>query len=99
MNKAGAGVFNGGITYKIGEAYEVKDANTDEKVSCAKGINLATFDWCLRELEPGYRVLVAEFEAKDIAAIPTATDGKFRVYRCKIGGEKKLKKSWFPRKP
>ena len=41
--------------------------------------------------EPSYRILVAEFTAKDIAAIPIATDGKFRVRRCKIVGEKDLK--------
>jgi len=93
----GEGFFNGGIKYEIGKSYEVKDALTDTNVPCGVGINLATLDWCLKELEIGCRVLVAEFTAKDIAAIPTATDGKFRVYRCKIVGEKKLKKAWFPK--
>ena len=93
----GEGIFNGGIKYEIGKSYEVKDALTDTNVPCGAGINLATLDWCLEKLKPGCRVLVAEFTAKDIAAIPTATDGKFRVYRCKIVGEKKLKKAWFPR--
>jgi hypothetical protein len=45
----------------------------------------------MREWQQGHRILVAEFTAKDIAAIPTATDGKFRVFRCKIVGEKDLK--------
>ena len=59
-------------------------------MKCAAGVNLATLDWCIRELSAGYRILIAEFEAKDIAAIPTATDGKFRVRRCLIVGEKNL---------
>lgn len=45
----------------------------------------------MREWKTGYKILIAEFTAKDIAAIPTATDGKFRVFRCKIVGEKDLK--------
>jgi hypothetical protein len=45
----------------------------------------------MKEWKDGYRILIAEFTAKDIAAIPTATDGKFRVFRCKIVGEKDLK--------
>lgn len=86
----GEGPYNGGITYVIGKKYEVDDANSDVSVSCAAGINLATLDWCMREWRDGYRILVAEFTAKDIAAIPTATDGKFRVHRCRIVGEKDL---------
>jgi len=85
----GTGPYNGGIKYEIGKSYNVKDANTDEKVSCAKGINLATLDWCLSNRLDGYKILLAEFKAKDIAAIPIATDGKFRVHRCRIVGEKK----------
>jgi hypothetical protein len=36
------------------------------------------------------RILVAEFTAEDIAAIPHGTDGKFRVRRCRIVAEKDL---------
>ena len=86
----GVGPFNGGITYASGLSYAVDDANTDPMEACGAGINLATFDWCLREWQPGYRVLIAEFTAADIAAIPTATDGKFRVHRCRIVGEKDI---------
>jgi hypothetical protein len=39
---------------------------------------------------PGFRVLIAEFSAADIACVPTATDGKFRVRRCAIVGEKDI---------
>jgi len=84
----GEGPFNGGIRYEVGQAYEVADANTDERQDCGPGINLASLDWCLRAWRPGYRVLVAEFTAADIAAIPIGSDGKFRVYRCRIVAEK-----------
>ena len=40
--------------------------------------------WCLSNWQPGYRIFVCEFTRADIAAIPTATDGKFRVHRCKV---------------
>ena len=88
----GIGPFNGGMTYKVGQSYSVENANTDETEQCGAGINLATMDWCLKAWREGYRILVAEFTAKDIAAIPTHTDGKFRVHRCKIVGEKNVAK-------
>ena len=50
------------------------------------GINLATLPWCVRGWQEGYRVLIAEFTARDIAAIPVS-DGKFRVRKCRIVGE------------
>ena len=90
VNAASVGPFNGGITYEVGGCYEVPNACTDVSEQCAAGISLATLDWCLREWCKGYRVLVAEFYATDIAAIPTATDGKFRVHRCRIVAEKDL---------
>ena len=90
VTKDGVGPFNGGITYKVGDSYAVTQANTDVTQVCGAGINVATLDWCLRELCDGYRVLIVEFEAKDIAAIPTATDGKFRLHRCKVVAEKQI---------
>lgn len=78
------------INYRIGSTLEVQDANRDESVQCGAGISLATLDWCLRTWRTGYRILIAEFEAADIAAIPTASDGSFRVVRCTIVGEKSL---------
>jgi len=84
------GPFNGGVVYALGAEVEAPDANVDVSLQCAAGINLATLDWCMREWREGYRILVAEFRAADIAAIPTATDGKFRVRRCRIVGEKNL---------
>ena len=84
------GPFNGGVVYALGAEVEAPDANVDVSLQCAAGINLATLDWCMREWREGYRILIAEFFAADIAAIPTATDGKFRVRRCRIVGEKDL---------
>ena len=91
VNQESEGPFSGGIKYKIGKSYTVTDADGDVSKQCAAGINLATLDWCMKTWKSGFKILIAEFTAKDIAAIPTATDGKFRVHRCKIVGEKDLK--------
>ena len=88
----GEGPHNGGIKYEKGKSYSVKNANANEQAQCGAGINLATLDWCIKEWQEGYKILVAEFTAKDIAAIPIASDGKFRVHKCKIVGQKDLKK-------
>jgi uncharacterized protein YjbI with pentapeptide repeats len=88
----GEGPYNGGINYLNKDMFSVTNANTDVAIHCAAGINLATLDWCMRKWKLGYRILKMEFTAKDIAAIPTANDGKFRVHRCKRVGEVDLKK-------
>jgi hypothetical protein len=90
INKNGAGPFNGGIKYEEGKEYSVDDANEDTSVQCAAGINVATLDWCLANYSEGYRVLIVEFIASDIAAIPTGTDGKFRLRKCRVVGEKDI---------
>lgn len=90
VNGIGQGPFNGGITYRLGERAEVADASTDALIDCAPGINVATLDWCARQWRPGYRILIVELEAADIAAIPVSTDGKFRLHRCTVVGEKDL---------
>jgi hypothetical protein len=64
---------------EIEKRVEVADADTDPNTQCAAGINVATLDWCMREWRDGYRILVVEFAREDIACIPTATDGKFRL--------------------
>ena len=91
VKKDGLAPFNGGITYEVGKSYEVADANTNETESCAAGINVASLDWCIRSWQEGWRILVVEFTAKDIAAIPNATDGKFRLFRATVVGEKDLR--------
>ena len=90
VNKNGEGPYKGGINYLSAESVEELNANTDCNEHCAAGISLATLDWCIKGWEPGNRILIMEFTAADIAAIPTATDGKFRVYRCTKVGEKDL---------
>ena len=92
VNSKFEGPFNGGIKYAVGKKYEVKNANIDDTKECGAGINLATLDWCIIHYQIGCHVLVAEFNQKDIAAIPIASDGKFRVHRCKIISEKNLEK-------
>jgi hypothetical protein len=79
------------IKYKIGKSVTVESPNADPLVHCGSGINVATLDWCMKEWQPGYRIFVVEFTAKDIACIPTATDGKFRLSYCEVVGEKDLK--------
>ena len=83
----GTGPYIGGITYEKGKTYEVPDADTDPLNDCGAGINLATLPWCIANWRSGHRILIAEFSAKDIAAIPLS-DGKFRVKKAKIVGEK-----------
>lgn len=90
VNAKDEGPINGGLKYEIGKPVSVADANTDNTEQCAAGVNVATLPWCLREWRPGYRILIVEFEAKDIAAIPTGTDGKFRLHRCDVIAEKVL---------
>ena len=70
------------ITYEIGSTVQA-EADTNEARDCGPGINLATLPWCLNEHREGHRILVCEFTAKDIAAIPNA-DGKFRVHKAKV---------------
>ena len=91
VNASMEGPYNGGVKYQKGKIASVDNANTDEMQQCGAGINIATLDWCMREWREGYKILIVEFTAKDIAVIPTATYGKFRVHRCKVVGEKDLK--------
>jgi len=91
VTTSGTGPHYPSIVYEIGKSYEVSDACIDDTEQCAAGINVATLDWCMKGWMSGYRILVVEFEAKDIACIPTATDGKFRLHRCTVVGEKDLK--------
>jgi hypothetical protein len=65
--------------------------NDDENEQCGAGINLATLDWCINLWQKDYKILICEFEAKDIVAVPIASDGKFRVKKCKVIKEKKIK--------
>jgi len=70
--------------YEVGKTYEFT-CNTDERVLCAKGGNVATLEWCLGDdIDSTNQFIEVEFQVKDIGAIPYATDGKFRVKKFKI---------------
>ena len=84
VNNRFEGIYRGGIKYKIGKVVEVGKVNTDDTEQCGAGINLATLDWCLREWQKYRHILICEFTSKDQLVIPVATDGKFRVKRCKV---------------
>ena len=86
-------MYYGLIEYKIGKTVEVdaEFVDTNEYNNCGAGINLATLDWCVKNWTDGYKILICEFKKEDIACIPVTSDGKFRVYRCKVIGEKNLK--------
>jgi hypothetical protein len=84
--KDGVGPFNGGINYLEKDAFEVPVVNGDVNVHCAQGINLATFQWCLWQKQEGYRLFMFSFNVKD-AVCPMASDGKFRVKKCRKVGE------------
>ena len=90
VDEQNEGPYNGGIKYIVGQSISVDNADTSDE-QCAAGINIASLDWCMKEWEPGRKILLVEFEAKDIASIPLGTDGKLRVHRCDVVGEKDLK--------
>ncbi len=90
VTSKGEGPYNGGIIYTPGETVSVDNATTDVAEDCGAGINVATLDWCLKEWRTGYRILRVAFTTDDIAAIPTATDGKFRLHRCRVVDEMDL---------
>ena len=89
VNERGEGPQFGGLKYELGATLEVPDADIDPQVQYSRGINVATLPWCLKNWQPGYRVMVVEFTKKDVAAIPVG-DGKFRLHRCRVVAEKVL---------
>ena len=70
--------------YEVGKVYSTNDYSDDERVTCDKGFNVATRQWCERNMGTGSVLIRVSFYPKDIVAIPYATDGKFRVKRMKI---------------
>ena len=84
VNQNFESIFYSGIKYKIGKMVEEKDFDSDERVLCSKGINVATLKWSLNRKEIEDRILIVEFYSQDIVAIPYATTGIFRIKRCKV---------------
>ena len=84
----GEGPTYPGINYADSKTVEVDDIDRDVNVQCGRGVNLATFAWCLNERQEGYRLFLMEFTvSSDNLCCPTATDGKFRVKQAKKIGE------------
>ncbi len=73
----------GPLTYTIGTTLEAPDADTDATQDCGAGINVATLPWVMSNWQTTWRIVVVEFTAADIAAIPVG-EGKFRVRRCTV---------------
>ena len=90
VTQEGFGPYYPEINYLKGKTFSVEKYDESDN-QCGTGISLATLDWCMRKWKKGYRILVMEFTAEDIVSIPVATDGKFRVKKCKRVGEKDLK--------
>ena len=67
------------VKYVISETIKEPDADENPNIQCAKGVNVATLDWCMKEWQQGYKILRGTFKVSDIACIPTGTDGKFRL--------------------
>ena len=86
VNANNEGIIYGGIKYEIGKTVEVEESDNDERLLCGAGINVATLDWCKKTTyyRTDTKILEVEFTADDIIAIPYATDGKFRIKRCKV---------------
>jgi len=84
VNKNYQDISEGRIKYKIGETVEEDNYDPDERILYARGLNVATLEWCLERKGKGNIILEVEFTAEDIVAIPYATDGKFRLKRCKV---------------
>ena len=78
------GPFYTGVEYRVGTEVSVEEWDSDPANDCGPGINLATLDWVLREWRNGYRVLQVECYPAEGICVPDASDGKFRVKRCKV---------------
>ena len=72
------------LFYKVGQKYSVENANTDESESCSVGLHVATLPWIFDNWCRGYKLLVVEFTANDIACIPADGSGKIRLHRFKV---------------
>jgi hypothetical protein len=84
------GIYKRGIVYgKKGKVAATLD--TDVYQQCGSGINLATLQWCLRELKqagenPHLYIYQFKVSPENVCA-PMASDGKFRVGEATLVGE------------
>jgi len=85
-NADGEGIYRGGINYTKAKQFST-DVDPDVNTHCSRGINLATFSWCLNEFtDKSRRLFMLKFNVKD-AVCPIGSDGKFRVSKCTKVGE------------
>ena len=71
------------LDYTPGTVVNVKGAETDRRVLCGPGINVSDMNYY--SLNHGTsKVVLVEFLGSDVAAVPYASDGKFRLHRCKV---------------
>ncbi len=82
-----------GAVYEVGKTYTEDDYCSDEMVNCGKGLNVGTLNWCYwnSNRNENTEFLKCEFMAKDVAAIPYTTDGKFRIKKMKVVEKKTVK--------
>ena len=76
-----------GFKYEIGKQYSVDDYDKSPLNSCGKGLNVATLEWCLKDVGcdiKNHKFIEVEFSPKDIIVIPYNSDGKFRVRKLKV---------------
>ena len=89
VNADGVGVFYPGVNYLKKKSISVESINRDTNAQCGEGINLATLGWCIiNKQSETDRLLMMEFEVNDDNVVcPMASDGKFRVKKCRRVGE------------
>lgn len=81
------------LTTKKGAILRVKRPNRNIYQSCGAGVNVATMYWCADRcycswstqlFSWSYIIWAVRFRTRDVACIPRMTDGKFRLYKCKV---------------
>ncbi len=75
------------VKYEIGKQYVEKDYNKSLLDTCGKGLNVATLEWCIKDVgcnTENFKFIEVEFSPKDIVVIPYNSDGKFRVKKLKV---------------
>ncbi len=78
--------------YKPGSVMFVRNANTDRREGCGRGVNVATKAWCsgcysslsrkrVMYSMRRYSMWSVLFTKEDIAVVPTGSYGKFRLFQ------------------
>jgi Pentapeptide repeats (8 copies) len=80
--------INGNLIYSVGKIIIENDYETDKRLNCGRGINIASKQWCLTNMNKSiHKLLLVSYQVKDIVCIPYTTDGKFRVKKIKVEKE------------